>query len=237
MVKRESGREMNMQLPALPVCKSLPGKLNINSKPMKKILLICSAVGLLTAITSQISAQEKDDETRKSDEAKPGDKPGLVVAETNIVKATVASIDHKKRELTLKDSEGNDHKMKVSEEVRNLDQVKKGDEVVAGFYRSTAISVHKPGEAPAGPAAGQAVIRSETGDKPGGVVVQTAQRTATVEDIDYTTREVKLKGSDGNIMKIKVGDKVKRLEEVKKGDRIVATYTEALAVSVAKPED
>jgi len=204
---------------------------------MKKILLICSAVGLLTAITSQISAQEKDDETKKTDEAKSSDKPGLVVAETNMVKATVEDIDHKKRELTLKDAQGDEHKMKVSQEVRNFDQVKKGDEVVAGFYRSTAISVHKPGDASAAPAAGQAVIRSETGDKPGGVVVQTAQRTATVEDIDYTTREVKLKGSDGNTMKIKVGDKVKRLEEVKKGDRIVATVTEALAISVAKPDE
>jgi hypothetical protein len=38
-------------------------------------------------------------------------------------------------------------------------------------------------------------------------------------------------------MKMKAGDKVKRLEDVKKGDRIVATYTEALAVSVAKPEE
>ena len=81
-----------------------------------------------------------------------------------------------------------------------------------------------------------AVIVAEKGQKPGGLAVQTTQKTATVEDIDYSTREVTLKGSDGKTMKITAGDRVKRLEDVKKGDRIVATYTEALAVSV-KPEE
>ena len=196
---------------------------------MKKILLICSAFGLLT-ITAQIRAQEKDDDDKKSDEK------NLIVAETNVVKATVEDIDHAKREVTLKDSKGDKHKMKVSEEVKNLDQVKKGDEVAIGYYQSVAIAVHKPGDAPP-PAQAQAVIVAEKGQKPGGLAVQTTQKSATVEDIDYSTREVKLKGSDGNIVKVKAGDKVKRLEDVKKGDRIVATYTEALAVSVAKPEE
>ena len=197
---------------------------------MKKILLICSAFGLLTATTMQIRAQDKDDDAKKSDEQ------NLVVAETNVVKATVEDIDQAKRELTLKDSKGDKHKMKVSEEVKNLDQVKKGDEVAIGYYQSVAIGVHKPGDAPP-PAKAQAIIVAEKGQKPGGLAVQTMQKSATVEDIDYGTREVKLKGADGNIVKVKAGDKVKRLEDVKKGDRIVATYTEALAVSVAKPEE
>ena len=198
---------------------------------MKQILLICSAVGLFTAVMPAVWAQDKDDDAKKSDE------PGVVTAETNVVKATVEEIDAKTRTVALKDSEGNVHRMKVSPEVRNLEQMKKGDEVVAGYYRSMAISVDKPGETSGAPAAGQAVIRSEQGQKPGGIVVQTAQKTATVEEIDYTTREVKLRGSDGKTMKIKAGDKVKRLEDVKTGDKIVATYTEALAISVAKPEE
>jgi hypothetical protein len=196
---------------------------------MKKILLIGAAVGLL--MMPALWAQDKDEDAKTSEE------PGVVKAETNMVKATVEEIDAKTRTVALKDSDGNVHKMKVSPEVRNLDQLKKGDEVVAGYYRSVAISVHKPGETTGGPAAGQAVIRSEQGQKPGGIVVQTAQKTATVEEIDYTTREVSLRGADGKTMKIKAGDKVKRLEDVKKGDKIVATYTEALAISVAKPAE
>jgi hypothetical protein len=192
---------------------------------MKQILWTCSTLAVLMAMTVQIPAQEKREKLSR------------VVAETNVVKATVADIDHKKRELTLKDEEGNKVKMKVSEDVENLDRVKKGDRIVAGYYQSAAIAVNKPGETPAEPVAEEALIVSETGEKPRGAVVKTTQVTATVEDIDYAKREVKLKGPEGNTVKITVGDKVKRLDEVKKGDQIVARYTEALAVSVAKPED
>jgi hypothetical protein len=190
-----------------------------------KILWTGSALGLLLAMAIQISAQEKQEKLSR------------VIAETNVVKATVEDIDHKKREVTLKDEEGNKVKMKVSKDVENLDRVQKGDHVVAGYYQSAAITVNKPGETPAAPAEEEAVIVSEKGQKPSRTVVKTTQVTATVEDIDYTKREVKLKGPEGNTVTIKVGDRVKRLDEVKKGDQIVARYTEALAVSVAKPQE
>jgi hypothetical protein len=192
---------------------------------MKKILWTCIGLGLLTTITMQAVAQER------------GETTGVVVAKTNVVKATVQAIDHKKREVTLRDAKGDEYNMKISQDVKNLDQVKKGDEIITGYYQSTAISVSKPGEKPAEPAQAQAVIVGEKGQKPGGLAVQTTQKIATVEEIDHSTREIKLKDSDGNTVKIKVGDRVKGLEDVKKGDRIVATYTEALAVSVVKPED
>jgi hypothetical protein len=192
---------------------------------MKKILWIAAAAVQLSVMASQMTAQEKTG------------KPAIVIAETNVVKATVEDIDHKKRQVTLKDEEGNKYKMKVGEEARNLDQVKKGDQVVAKFYQSAAISLHKPGESPTEPQEDEAVIVGKRGEKPGGVVVKTTQMTATVEDVDYAKREVKLKDDEGNTRKIKVGDRVKKLEEVKKGDQIVARYTEALAVSVEKPAE
>src|SRR6185436_9974817 len=75
-------------------------------------------------------------------------RPSLVITETNVGKATVEDINHAKREVTLKDQQGDKLKMKVGDEVQNLDKVKKGDEVVAGFYQSAAITVNKPGETP-----------------------------------------------------------------------------------------
>src|SRR6185436_1944285 len=105
-------------------------------------------------LTMQIRAQEKREKLSR------------VVAETNIVKATGADIDHKKREVTLKDEEGNKVKMRVSEDVENLDRVRKGDQVVAGYYQSAAITVNKPGETLPAPAAEEAVIVSGKGEKP-----------------------------------------------------------------------
>jgi hypothetical protein len=192
---------------------------------MKNILCVGAAVALLSIVASQTIAQEKPT------------KPAFVIAETNVVKATVEDINKEKRQVTLKDEEGHKHTMKLGEDVRNLDQVKKGDEVIAKYYQSAALSLHKAGESPSEPQADEAIIVAKDRDKPGGVVVKTEQITATVEDVDYSKREVKLKDDQGNTRKVKVGDRVKKLDEVKKGDQIVARYTEALAVSVEKPSE
>ena len=55
--------------------------------------------------------------------------------------------------------------------------------------------------------------------------------TATIEAIDAKKNRVTLKGPEGKTQEIKVKDP-KNLKNVKVGDQVVLTYTEALAVSV-----
>jgi plasmid maintenance system killer protein len=55
--------------------------------------------------------------------------------------------------------------------------------------------------------------------------------TATVEAIDAKKNRVTLKGPEGKTQEIKVKDP-KNLVNVKVGDQVVLTYTEALAISV-----
>jgi Cu/Ag efflux protein CusF len=59
--------------------------------------------------------------------------------------------------------------------------------------------------------------------------------TARVEDIDYQSRMVTLKMPQGDTMSLKVGDQVKRLNDIKKGDEVVVRYTQAVAISVHTP--
>jgi Cu/Ag efflux protein CusF len=59
--------------------------------------------------------------------------------------------------------------------------------------------------------------------------------TVRVEDIDYRSRRVTLKTPQGDTMSLKVGDQVKRLNEIKKGDEVVVRYTQAVAISVHTP--
>ena len=59
--------------------------------------------------------------------------------------------------------------------------------------------------------------------------------TASVEAIDYTNREVTLKGPLGNIRIFKVSDAVERFNEIKPGDQVVIRVTEAIALAVVKP--
>jgi Cu/Ag efflux protein CusF len=59
--------------------------------------------------------------------------------------------------------------------------------------------------------------------------------TATVEAIDYGTREVTLKGSLGNTVTFNVDARVKRLLEIKVGDLVQANYYISVVAELRKP--
>jgi hypothetical protein len=78
--------------------------------------------------------------------------------------------------------------------------------------------------------------RAPLGAKPEATAVDVVQMTATVEDINYDTRMVKLRGPDGDLRTVKAGPEVKRLNEVKRGDTVVARLTEAVSIRVTAPK-
>ena len=162
--------------------------------------------------------------------AKEAKKPSIKKENVATVKATVQAIDLATRVVTLKGPKGNVFDLKVGEEAKNLPQLKVGDEVVAQYYESIAVEVKKPGE-PGGVTASGALATAEPGAKPGGVVANQVTVTTTVEAIDPKKTHVTLKGPEGNSVKVIVRDP-KNLKNVKVGDQVVITYTEALAISV-----
>jgi len=56
--------------------------------------------------------------------------------------------------------------------------------------------------------------------------------TAIVQAVDQKNRLLTLKGEDGQVFTIKVGDEVRNLAQVRAGDTVKATYHQALAVSL-----
>ena len=68
----------------------------------------------------------------------------------------------------------------------------------------------------------------------GQAVMSSVDITATIVKIDQKTREVTLKASDGEEYSFVAGDDVKNLAQLKTGDLVTATYTEALAFEVKK---
>ena len=66
------------------------------------------------------------------------------------------------------------------------------------------------------------------------VLTETAQIKAKVEDIDTAKRTVTLKGPRGNTVTLKADPSMENFDQIKKGDQIVATYIESMAVFVAK---
>jgi len=69
----------------------------------------------------------------------------------------------------------------------------------------------------------------------GGVVADSVHTTATVEKINYETREVTLKGEQGVTKVITAGPEVQRLAEIHQGDLIEIVYAEAVAVLAGDP--
>jgi len=68
----------------------------------------------------------------------------------------------------------------------------------------------------------------------GEAVVSSVEVTAKVTKINHKTREVTLKAADGREASFVADATVKNLDQVKKGDVVTATYTEALAYEVRK---
>jgi hypothetical protein len=161
------------------------------------------------------------------------DKPGMVIANEVEATATVESVDQAKRTVTLKGPEGNVVTIKVPDEAQNLDQVAAGDKVRVRYLESTAIFVS--GEA-GDPAATQvdAVQLAPKGGTPGGIAATVTEVSAKVEALDYDQRWVKLRGPEGNVVKIDVPESVKRFREVKVGDLVVVRHTEAIGLMLQK---
>jgi hypothetical protein len=164
-----------------------------------------------------------------ADGATPTPMPSGSVSRTVSMQATVTGIDVPGRVVTLKGPKGNSVTFHVGDDVKNLDQVKVGDVVVAKYYESLALRVTKAG-AP-GADAVTAAVAAPTGQLPGGAVVQSDTIKAKVTAIGKHKDWVTLVGPEGNALTIKVKDP-KNLAGVKVGDDVAATYTQALAVAV-----
>lgn len=187
----------------------------------------------VAALASATMAQQKADPKAEASPPK-ADKPAVVIVDVSQLKAKVDAVDPAKRLVTVTGPRGNTVTMKVGPEVKNLDQVKPGDELVVRYYDSVALFVRKSTEPPAAAAVG-AVAVAPKGAKPGGVMVESTEMTAQVEAIDYAKRTVTLKGPEGKTRMLKVDRGVKRFKEIKKGDEVVVRLTEAIAISVKTP--
>jgi hypothetical protein len=159
--------------------------------------------------------------------------PGkLGMSETVKMTATVVLIDMGSRDVVLIDSQGKMHKINVSDQVRNLDQVKVGDKVTTEYTEAISVRLKKRGTADLPPAsAEEAIVRSPKGMKPGGAVGRKVTAFATVVAVNPKKQFVTLRGPLGNEYDVQVLDPA-LLKTVNKGDEVEVVYTEALAISV-----
>lgn len=158
---------------------------------------------------------------------------GGEIEQTVTATAVVTAIDQQTRMVTLKGSDGQTKSFRVSDEVQNLSQVKRGDTVTIAFFESIAWELLKKGTAEPSMDAAADAQRAPAGGMPGGVAGAAVRVTAKISKIDRKTNMVSLTGPEGKVVEVKVKNP-SRLEGVKVGDLVDITYTEAMAISVER---
>jgi hypothetical protein len=159
------------------------------------------------------------------------DTPGAVVADAVEEIVTVRAVNQEARTVTVEAPNGNIVTIKVPPESQNLDQVYAGAKFLVRYLQSIAVFISPTGGEPSADE-GSAMQLAEKGATPGGVIVTVKQVQARVDDINYDTRTVVLTGPEGDSVKLVVDDRVKRLNEVNKGDIVVVRYTEAIGMKM-----
>jgi hypothetical protein len=155
------------------------------------------------------------------------------VTDTDAVELTtkIEAIDKTARLITLKDKEGELETIHCGPEVKRFDELKVGDTVSFRYYESIAYVIRKPGQPSGLPAqTGPTVVRSK-GARPGGTVSEQETATVTIKAIDAKVPSITVLTKDGRTVSFKVEDK-KNLKDVKLGDTVEVTYTEAVMISV-----
>lgn len=153
------------------------------------------------------------------------------------ITASVEAIDPATREVTLKGPLGNTVTFTVDKRVKRLDEVKVGDLVRADYFISFAAEVRKPtAEEEKHPLVVlDAAGKSPEGTEPAAGGLRRFKVVTTIEGLDRPTRTVTVKGPMGRYLTARVADPA-RLTQVRIGDNVVVTYTEALAISLEKAE-
>jgi anti-sigma factor RsiW len=159
-----------------------------------------------------------------------------VVEKVQSISATVESIDAKQRLVQLR--KGDEVRtVQVSDEVRNFDRIKVGDEVVATYYQGLAAEFKKKGEGtPVG------VVDATTGtarmpkgsSTPGAAIGNKVTTTVVIEGVNRDTHSVTFVGPSGmtRTVDVKDPDAQRFISGLQKGDEVQLTYVEAIAVTL-----
>jgi hypothetical protein len=157
--------------------------------------------------------------------------PAVVVGAEE-VRATVETVDQQTRQVLLRGPTGALLTVRAGPEVRNLPQVKSGDQVVLRYAEAVAARIVRPGD----PAAESTttMTRAAPGERPAGLVVDDIRQRVTIEGVNPANNTVSFIGPDRVPRTVAVRQPAMQdfLRTLKVGDEVEVTFTEAVALSV-----
>jgi hypothetical protein len=189
---------------------------------MKKLSVVAVAAAIAFGATLPVAAQTSTVVTKA---------PGAVTTVQRIkAVATVVAIDSATRAVTLKGPDGRETTVIAGPEVKNFAQIKVSDRVNVEYTEALTLELKKGITEPRARAESSMAEAAKAGERPGAVAGRKVTVMAEVIGLDAATQTVTLRGPKQTV-NLKVADP-EQFKRVAMGDRVEATYVEAVAVVV-----
>jgi Cu/Ag efflux protein CusF len=170
-------------------------------------------------------SQERGTQDQGSQDQGANAAPTTAEAQMTTTTATIQKIDKSSRAVTLKDPQGGSFDVKAAPDVK-LEQLHAGDQVSATYYAEVAVGISKAGQE--APKMAQKTVQR------GGVTARQSTVTARIVSVNPSHNEVVVRGPQGKMHTLKVQDPdlQAQLKNVKPGDNVSVTYTQAVALTI-----
>src|SRR4029450_2254508 len=157
--------------------------------------------------------------------------PGKVSAAQAIqITATVEAVDKAKRLVTLKGEAGNLLVVQAGDKVKNFDQIKVGDIVVAEYIEALTLELKPGGGQIRERVERENTVAAKPGEAPGMATGRSVTVIADVLAVDAQKQTIRLRGPTRTV-DLKVKDP-SQLKQIKVGDQIEASFTEAVGLAI-----
>jgi len=169
--------------------------------------------------------------------AAPARSGPFTAASSNVtLEGEITALDKTSRAVTVTGSDGGSLEFVAGPDVRNFNQLKVGDKVTLDYQAAVALELQPAGSAQVGVTAAQGGTVAAAGAKPGGTVARTVSLVTEVAAVDPVANTIALRGPRGNtqIIAVQREDLRAKLPNVKRGDLLRISYTEAVAVSIRR---
>lgn len=157
---------------------------------------------------------------------------GGVAAEAVQLQGKIKSVDKKARSVVIVGPNGNEIQMNLSDEVKNFDQIRKGDLVTLTMMHALALELRKVANSGIRERVDSESVRAaKPGEKPGVVVEKSVRVIANVVAVNAKAQTVTLRGPKRTLELALKDPSV--LKDVKVGDQVEVDYVEAVALTVS----
>ena len=147
----------------------------------------------------------------------------------------VVKVDKKTRTITFKNKEG-ESKFVAGPDIKNFDQIKKGDRVNVNYELAGAIELIKTkSDGVRTKVETNTVTKSKANEKPSETITNQTTIVADIVEVNREKKLVSVKGPSGKITTVTVKNPA-LLADVKVGEQVKVIYFDAMAASITTPK-